>query len=179
MRAGRFYGPTGSHDPGGMLFGAADNKVRSPLVGQSPGTGPLGLREKDVPDGLSKTLFVLERGSRNYAASWAGTGNAGSLDPGGNAQLLGRFNNNPYGNSFWINIDYFSLSSPPPSGAGVNQGKVFSSLHAGGVNALVTDGAVRWIKDTSNGDVLWNLMHRDNATNGVRLHGAGESFDSL
>lgn len=111
------------------------------------GNSYLGL--KDVIDGLSNTLMVGERdggpslvNNRNYcAAVWAGVGNNNSIGNHGVGRTLQR-------GGFLINFDYAEAGSPE------NMGKGMSSLHPGGVNILLCDGAARFLPETVDRDAV-------------------------
>jgi prepilin-type N-terminal cleavage/methylation domain-containing protein len=93
-----------------------------------------GLKLKDIPDGLSKTIFLGERcggdtltafsaapsGKGSFAAVWAGNGRPGS---GTSVKGAGRC----YGRMITLPInDFFST----------NNGKAYGSFHRGGANFL-------------------------------------------
>ncbi|MHC2071004.1 DUF1559 family PulG-like putative transporter [Bremerella sp. T1] len=100
---------------------------------------------KDITDGLSNTAMIGERDGGNSedtsvnfrAAVWAGVGRDNNNGSGFVGRTTGRSN-------FVINFDYGA------TGATANLGKGFSSLHPGGVNMLLGDGAVRFIPETAN-----------------------------
>ena len=152
------YGPIYSHDPGGMVFGEADRRAprNSSIPNSGPGRGPLGLRAKDVPDGLSKTWCIGERSGVNFAATWLGSGNVAGLSPHQTARTIGRVN----GAGFIFNIDWMLLTPPNFE----NNGKIFSSRHPGGLNMLLVDGSVRWTSDSVSQDMVMGMAHRNEGT---------------
>jgi len=151
------YYPMYSHDPGGMVFGFADRKAPTApgiAADAGPGQGPLGLRARDVADGLSKTWWISERSSVNFAAVWAGTGNSAGVDYQQAARTIGRVNDT----GFYINFDWMGTNVS-------NQGKVFSSRHPGGINMLMVDGAVKWVSENVAGTTIMALSHRKEGAN--------------
>ena len=113
-------------DSGGMMFGFRDRKAG--------GQGPLGLRRKDVTDGLSKTIVVGERGPLNLSAVWAGVGSSTQYGNNGTGRCLGR-------PQFNMNRDF---RDPRQNTDGVahpeNQGKGFGSGHLSGCNFVMQIG---------------------------------------
>ena len=156
------YGPRFSHDPGGMLFGMADKgaTATASIPNSGPGRGPLGLRIKDVVDGTSKTWCIGERSKVNYAAVWVGAGNAAGFGAGETARILGRINTN----GFFINLNFLQLNSPPTASDIDNNGKIFSSLHPGGVNMMLVDGSVRWAEENVDPVIHLGMAHRNEGT---------------
>ena len=156
------YGPRFSHDPGGMLFGMADKgaTATASIPNSGPGRGPLGLRIKDVTDGTSKTWCIGERSKVNYAAVWVGAGNAAGFGAGETARILGRINTN----GFFINLNFLQLNSPPTASDIDNNGKIFSSLHPGGVNMMLVDGSIRWAEENVDPVIHLGMAHRNEGT---------------
>ncbi|MFM7244362.1 MAG: DUF1559 domain-containing protein [Planctomycetaceae bacterium] len=119
----------------------------------------LGLKLKDIPDGLSKTIFVGERcggdtftafsaapsGKGSFAAVWAGNGRPGS---GTSAKGAGRC----YGRMISLPInDFFST----------NNGKAYGSYHRGGSTFLLGDASVMFISENCDYAILQKMAKRD------------------
>ena len=119
----------------------------------------LGLKFKDIADGLSKTIFLGERcggdtftafssapsGKGSFAAVWAGNGRPGS---GTSAKGAGRC----YGRMISLPINDF-LS--------VNNGKAYNSFHRGGANFLLGDASVMFISENCDFSILQKMAKRD------------------
>jgi prepilin-type N-terminal cleavage/methylation domain-containing protein/prepilin-type processing-associated H-X9-DG protein len=124
--------PYKDFDVGGLMFGVVDNRATP------SGRGPLGVKVKDITDGLSKTLLTGERCGRtstgDRAAVWAGVGRASDFGPNGTTRTLGR-------PAFIQNGDY--VNRPDTE----NASKGFSSMHPGGAQYGYTDGSVRFLSD--------------------------------
>ena len=119
----------------------------------------LGLKFKDISDGLSKTIFLGERcggdtltafstapsGKGSFAAVWAGNGRPGS---GTSARAAGRC----YGRMISLPINDF-LS--------VNNGKAYGSFHRGGANFLLGDASVMFISENCDFSILQKMAKRD------------------
>jgi len=142
----KYCAPQHDHDPGGVFFGAYDRD------GSPPGRGPLGVRPRECTDGMSKIIAVGERNKANYAAVWAGTGRSSSYGNDGAGRTLAR-------PGFPINFDYL-LSGVTPE----NQGKGFSSAHAGGVQFVFLDGSVSFISENVIPKELGYLANRADGT---------------
>lgn len=127
--------PTQAGDCGGMLWGNSY------------------LNLKDCTDGTSNTLLVSEREyPRDHAATWLGVGNNNSYGNNGTLRTLFRA-------SFTINFDYTA------AGQAQNLGKGWSSLHPGGVMALMTDASVHFLPETTDKtSVLQPMSHRNDGT---------------
>jgi prepilin-type N-terminal cleavage/methylation domain-containing protein len=119
-----------------------------------------GLRLKEIPDGLSKTIFLGERcggvtfssftaspsGKGSFAAVWAGNGRPGSgTSPRGAGRCYGRMLNLP------IN-DFLSPS---------NNGKAYGAFHPGGSTFLLGDGSVMFISENCDSFILQKMAKRD------------------
>ena len=130
-------------DTGGVFYGMRDRKATP------AGRGPLGIRRKDVPDGLTKTISVGERGKINVSAVWAGVGGSHSYGTAGTARTIAR-------PQFGLTHDYMKDSPPAPP----NQGKGFGSGHPGGCNFVFLDGAVAFVGDTLTTTELGYLTNR-------------------
>ncbi|MGI9178485.1 MAG: DUF1559 domain-containing protein [Pirellulales bacterium] len=156
------YGPRYSHDPGGMLFGTADRSATAngSIPNSGPGRGPLGLRIKDVSDGTSKTWCIGERSKVNYAAVWVGAGNAAGYSANETARVLGRVNST----GFSMNFNWLMANSPPTASDIDNNGKIFSSMHPGGINMMLVDGSVRWADENADATMLLGMTHRNEGT---------------
>jgi prepilin-type N-terminal cleavage/methylation domain-containing protein/prepilin-type processing-associated H-X9-DG protein len=156
------YGPRFSHDPGGMLFGAADRAATASasIPNSGPGSGPNGLRIKDVRDGTSKTWCIGERSSVNYGAVWVGAGNAAGYSANETARIIGRINST----GFSMNFNWLIANSPPTASDVDNNGKIFSSQHPGGVNMMLVDGSVRWVDEAMDATTILGMAHRNEGT---------------
>ncbi len=144
----------------GSVSPQVQGSLPNPTIPQGEGMfyGNSYLGFKDNLDGLSSTIYIGERDggpSRDTtttttyrAANWIGVGyqnNNGAQATGG---ALARTN-------FRINYDHALNGSP------ANMGKGFSSLHKGGAQFLLGDGAVRFISENINlGAVLTPLGTR-------------------
>jgi prepilin-type N-terminal cleavage/methylation domain-containing protein/prepilin-type processing-associated H-X9-DG protein len=153
------YGPRYSHDPGGMLFGVADRgaTANGSIPNSGPGQGPLGVRIKEVTDGTSKTWCIGERSQVNYAAVWVGAGDAAGYSASQTARTIGRINST----GFSMNFNWLIANSPPTAQDIDNNGKIFSSLHPGGINMMFVDGAVRWVNENADATTLLGMAHRN------------------
>lgn len=153
--AGTSFGPQNSNDSLGALWGFRKTaSTTDPTL--LPGFGMAGLRGKDFPDGLSKTLLVGERcgatdagaataGNGSFAAVWAGNGdpnNGTSANAAG--RCYGRTSSTRYLN------DYSSTGN----------GKFFNSYHANSVPFLYCDGSVSFLEENTDSSVLVNLAAR-------------------
>ena len=116
--------------------------VPGPLLMQADGaiTDGDAVRLTSITDGLSQTLFVVEKSTTEYRA--LNTSNSTLFDRMG----------------WWVEGNLRSTLVTtffPPNmiarvgvGAGVSHGSAASSLHPGGLNVLMGDGSVRFIKDS-------------------------------
>ena len=112
------------------------------LMAQANGvfTDGIAVRLADISDGTASTLFVAERA----------TGNLQRFD----MVMPSLF----AGSGWWFSGNLratLTTSFFPPNmikrvgpGAGTNHASAASSLHPGGLNALMGDGSVRFVKDT-------------------------------
>jgi len=120
----------------------------------------LGLKLKDIPDGLSKTIFLGERcggerlstfnvapsGKGSFAAVWAGNGRTGSATSvSGAGRCYGRV---------------YALVAINDFMSG-NNGKGFNSFHTGGVNFLLGDASVMFISENCDNLILRKMAKRD------------------
>jgi prepilin-type N-terminal cleavage/methylation domain-containing protein/prepilin-type processing-associated H-X9-DG protein len=138
----KYCAPQFDHDSGGVFFGFYDRD------GSPAGRGPLGLRRQECTDGMSKTIAVGERHRVNYAAVWAGTGSSSSYGNEGAGRTLAR-------PGFPMNFDYVLAGVNPE-----NQGKGFSSAHAGGVQYVFLDGSVSFVSENVIPTELGYLANR-------------------
>ena len=138
--------PVFDTDTGGVFFGTPDRRA-SP-----PGRGPLGLKRTAVTDGSTKTLAIGERGRFNYAASWAGSGDASQYGNEFAARTLGR-------PGFHLNFNHVAAGSPE------NQGKGYGSSHGAGAQFAFLDGSVGFVSENITSRELGYLSNRaDSAT---------------
>ena len=132
------------------------NTGYDPADGAFHGFGTsVGLRFKDIPDGLSKTVFLGERcgaesnaaviqGAGTYAAVWAGNGRAnGGTGMKGAGRIYGRM-------AFFIN-DFLSI----------NTGKGYNSFHRGGAQFAFGDNSVRFVSENIDQGILQKIAKRD------------------
>lgn len=120
--------PIKDQDSGGMLYGNSS------------------LRLTDCIDGTSNTILASERRYRvDHAATWLG---AGKNDSYGNADTLRTL----FRAGFTMNFNYTAAGSPE------NAGKGWSSEHTGGVNVLMTDGSIHFLRDSTNASAVLNPM---------------------
>ena len=142
----------GTDPPDGVFFG------RDAMV---------GLKLKDIPDGLSKTIFLGERcggdtftsfdalpigsGKGSFAAVWAGNGRPGS---GTSVKGAGRC--------------YGRMVSPVAINDFVTKGngKHYGSLHRGGANFLLGDASVMFISENCDFAILQKMAKRDESLAG-------------
>ncbi|WP_437200798.1 DUF1559 family PulG-like putative transporter [Planctomicrobium sp. SH664] len=130
------------------LNSTADSPGGNDALGSFFGTSYLNLRE--ITDGTSNTLFVSERdggpaaesGWTFQASVWPGIGRKD--------QQVGPYKILTHA-TFRINFDYSVTSTS-------NVGKAVSSLHEGGVHALLGDGAVRFISENINYSPLYQRL---------------------
>ncbi len=123
-------------------------------VGEGMFYGNSFLPIREVLDGTSNTLFIGERdggpaadGDNYRAAVWAGVGNISNNGSNSTGRTLAR-------SGFFINRDYAQLGAPQ------NLGKGVSSLHEGGVQVLMGDGAVRFLSENISTATYQNLCFR-------------------
>ncbi len=119
--------------------------------------GNSNVKFKDITDGLSNQLMVGERdggpaGPKSdgtpgnfHAGNWVGPGRVTSNSRFGIGNNIGRTNTT-------INRDYWIIDNE------TNQGKGFSSLHAGGTQFVMADGAVRFISENINKAEVYNPL---------------------
>jgi prepilin-type N-terminal cleavage/methylation domain-containing protein/prepilin-type processing-associated H-X9-DG protein len=124
--------PVKAGDCGGMLWGNSKLTLLS------------------ATDGTSNTILVSERRYRNdHAATWLGVGKNDSYGNNGTLRTLFRA-------AFTMNFNYVAAGSPE------NAGKGWSSEHTGGVNVLLTDGSVHFLRDSTNASaVLYPMSMRN------------------
>jgi prepilin-type N-terminal cleavage/methylation domain-containing protein len=112
------------------------------------------IRDRDIRDGLSNTIFVGELTDVPDGLGWASGTRATLRNAGGGIANLA--NARPGGGAAPI----------PPIAAGADPETLlltvggFSSLHAGGANFAIGDGSVRFINQTINPTVFKNLANR-------------------
>jgi prepilin-type N-terminal cleavage/methylation domain-containing protein/prepilin-type processing-associated H-X9-DG protein len=116
------------------------------------------VRDADVKDGMSNTIFVGERSSNLAYATWTGAVTGGQVPP---------TNPNPYhydpeGAPVLILGHCGDPSDVPPHtpNSAANHVDDFWSFHPQGANFLFVDGAVRIINDSVSPQVWWALSTR-------------------
>jgi prepilin-type N-terminal cleavage/methylation domain-containing protein/prepilin-type processing-associated H-X9-DG protein len=116
------------------------------------------IRFRDVTDGLGQTLLVGER-SRNLAdATWVGAIPSGHVCTNPNwpvrdcatSNVMVMANTGPWPDEPWVNVPNHKDSKADD----------YWSLHPGGCNFLLGDGAVRFIKESVNPTVFSALASR-------------------
>jgi prepilin-type N-terminal cleavage/methylation domain-containing protein len=125
--------PVKDLDPEGVFYG--NSKVALP----------------QITDGTSNTIMVSERRFRNdHAATWVGAGNNNSYGNNGTLRTLFRA-------AFTMTFNYVA------SGAPENAGKGWSSEHTGGVNVALSDGSIRFLRDSTNASSVlqWMSLRND------------------
>jgi prepilin-type processing-associated H-X9-DG protein len=60
-----------------------------------------------------------------------------------------------------MNFNWLIANSPPTAQDVDNNGKIFSSLHPGGINMMFVDGAVRWVNENADATTLLGMAHRN------------------
>jgi len=126
-----------------------------PIVLSRNGTGndvqPGVLRFASIPDGLSNTLFAAEklvtRGKTCCVdnESWAGPGIDGDIIRGSRAN----------GSSWWTPTQDFDSTTVPD-----DENYRFGSAHSGGMNGLLGDGSVRFVRYNVDPVQFMRLCHR-------------------
>ncbi len=120
--------PIKADDSGGVLYGNSQ------------------IRLTDITDGTTNTILASERRFRNdHASTWVGVG---ANDNYGNQDTLRTL----FRAGFTMNFNYIAAGMPQ------NAGKGWSSEHTGGVNIVLADGSVRFIRDTTNATTILNPM---------------------
>ena len=120
--------PIKADDSGGVLYGNSQ------------------IRLTDITDGTTNTILASERRFRiDHAATWLG---AGRNDNYGNQDTLRTL----FRAGFTMNFNYVAAGAPE------NAGKGWSSEHTGGVNIVLADGSVRFLRDTTNATTILNPM---------------------
>jgi prepilin-type N-terminal cleavage/methylation domain-containing protein len=120
--------PIKAQDSGGVLYG--NSSVALP----------------QISDGTSNTILVSERRYRqDHAATWVGVGNNNSYGNTGTLRTLFRA-------TFRMNFNYAAAGAPE------NAGKGWSSEHTGGVNVILSDGSVHFLRDSTNASAVLNPM---------------------
>lgn len=138
-----YSGCFGSFDVNAQPRPSNGCKVSSRLAAQADGC--LGdaspIRFSSVTDGLGSTLFASEKATARFEA----------IDRAGSGSLFARYGWYASGN---LGDTLFTTFYPPnmdrsvAAVAGAAHAFAASSLHPGGVNALMGDGSVRFIKET-------------------------------
>jgi prepilin-type N-terminal cleavage/methylation domain-containing protein/prepilin-type processing-associated H-X9-DG protein len=109
------------------------------VLGPDVSNNPSFMTVATIPDGSSNTILVGERDSvRNIAATWAVRSNVTSASFEGRP---GRGLNIPYPGS-----------PPSPTSTSACERLGFNSLHTGGVNFLLGDGHVQFIRNSVQAD---------------------------
>jgi prepilin-type N-terminal cleavage/methylation domain-containing protein/prepilin-type processing-associated H-X9-DG protein len=120
-------------------YGRSNYVVNREVLGPDVSNNPTFLTVATIPDGSSNTILVGERDSvRNIAAVW----------PVRASQTSASFEGRP---GRGININYPG-SPPPPTSTGACERLGFNSLHTGGVNFLLGDGHVQFIRSATPAD---------------------------
>ncbi|MFM7206033.1 MAG: DUF1559 domain-containing protein [Planctomycetaceae bacterium] len=145
--SGNYNAPQNDTDTGGVFFGVYDASATNLPAGKKAGTGPLGIKRKQVTDGSAKTIAVGERARFNYSATWAGSGNSKSYGNDGAGRTLAR-------PGFMINYDWVQAGKPE------NQSKGYGSSHAGGAMFAFLDGSVAFVSENLTATELGYLMNR-------------------
>jgi prepilin-type N-terminal cleavage/methylation domain-containing protein/prepilin-type processing-associated H-X9-DG protein len=142
-----------SRDPSTAVGCAFDPRARAQAVGSFTDFPPIQLAS--ISDGLSQTIFVAERAT-------------GPLRPWGDRTfgLYGWYFYANFGDTLMTTMQppnlFRRVDLPLPSGA--------SSLHPGGINALMGDGSVRFVKETIDS---WPVDPDNGEPVGARLDPAG------
>lgn len=162
---GRTTGQTGC---AGVIGCASDNPCNQGLLTPFASKGI-----RDCTDGTSNTLLVAEQSgavngndrSANYLGGFYGYANTGpgSWNAGTALETLTGGCWYPGGvTTVRYSPNAYIKSSPPtPANAQYSSNSVINSFHTGGVHALLSDGAVRFLSDNISFTVLQNLAARD------------------
>src|SRR5262245_61339302 len=120
-------------------WGRSNYVVNREVFGPDASNNPSFMTVATIPDGSSNTILVGERDSvRNIAAVWPVRSNVTTASFEGRA---GRGLNIPYPGS-----------PPPPTTTSACERLGFTSLHTGGVNFLLGDGHVQFIRNAIPAD---------------------------
>ncbi len=118
--------------------------VPGPLAAQANGTfnDIAPIRLASITDGLSNTLFVVERATTELR-------NLDRVDPT-YYNRFGWYVSGNWGDTMVTTFYPPNMIEKVAIAAGQAHAEAASSLHPGGINALMGDGSVRFIKDTIN-----------------------------
>jgi prepilin-type N-terminal cleavage/methylation domain-containing protein/prepilin-type processing-associated H-X9-DG protein len=152
-------GGTGTGN-GANNYAACHNGVEAPIAANNKGVFYLNssVRNEDIPDGSSQTIFVSEKLLNGTDLGWvSGTRatlrNAGNPPNSGGATFTGMTT---------IGDGEDAVQNPKAgaaAGANLAVGG-FSSRHPGGVNAAFGDGSVRFLKNSISSKVFRCLGNR-------------------
>ncbi len=138
--------------PSAAIADATAQELQDAINNEGAFTGTYSYKFSDFTDGLSNTFLAGERdggptqpftdGSTStfFAGTWVGVGRPANFGPQGIFTHLGRIDP-----SQRINRDFWAESGSNNSG-----GRAYSSLHKGGAQFLMGDGAVRFVSENIN-----------------------------
>ncbi|MCA9013606.1 MAG: DUF1559 domain-containing protein, partial [Planctomycetaceae bacterium] len=153
-------------DTGDSITPSVIASIYGPPLGVGYNDSKVGIR--DITDGTSNTLIVGERAFK-FEGLTAGAGNALGFSP---ATSGGAYANQMCRSCLAaVGIPYWGINQSVTNAA--HQSRGFSSVHPGGAQFLVADGAVRFISD--------NIDHKPNsigAALGTGSHAGAAYVDS-
>ncbi len=144
MAFSSYAGNFGSYDVNANPIPATNCQVSPSVIAQANGVfndvGPFDF--SSISDGLSHTIFVSEKATALYQKLESSLSYA--------TQRFGWYVEGNTPSTLFHSFYPINMINRVAAGAGQNMSHAVSSLHPGGVNALMGDGSVRFIKEGIN-----------------------------